>query len=240
MHLQTRRAFLGAFFVGKPKHLRLAGIEFERIRNSRSPWRYLLIHGNELTARQVLHEHMQSHKGTAHLVTGLERNVKVHAGGDGEIDPNRLFSRLGADRSLRRLNPNWDEPMVNRELHRLDRERPALLKAVMPPRGGVLMAVHNNSQGYSVKEEIPISNEVSLPDEQNPHEFFLVTDPRDFERMKTSPYNVVLQNKPAGDDDGSLSRLMAARGVRYVNLEVGLGKVEKQREMLAWVANLLR
>ena len=55
----------------------------------------------------------------------------------------------------------------------------------------------------------------------NPHAFFLCTDERDFAKLATSPYNVVLQKKPPPQDDGSLSRLAAARGVRYVNLEVG-------------------
>ena len=69
----------------------------------------------------------------------------------------------------------------------------------------------------------------------NPHAFFLCTDPRDFEVLKTSPYNVVLQQHGPKQDDGSLSRLAAARGFRYVNLEVAAGQAERQREMLNWL-----
>ena len=45
----------------------------------------------------------------------------------------------------------------------------------------------------------------------------------------------MLQQKPATEDDGSLSRLAAARGVRYVNLETQMGQAERQKEMLEWL-----
>jgi hypothetical protein len=45
----------------------------------------------------------------------------------------------------------------------------------------------------------------------------------------------VLQKAAPKEDDGSLSRLAAARGVRYVNLEVGLGHAGRQKEMLDWI-----
>ena len=66
----------------------------------------------------------------------------------------------------------------------------------------------------------------------NPHAFFLCTDEEDFRKLATSPYNVVLQKKAPPADDGSLSRLAAARGVRYVNSEVAKGHSSRQKEML--------
>jgi hypothetical protein len=44
-----------------------------------------------------------------------------------------------------------------------------------------------------------------------------------------------LQNAAPKEDDGSLSRLAARRGARYVNIEVRLGESAAQREMLMWV-----
>ena len=41
-------------------------------------------------------------------------------------------------------------------------------------------------------------------------------------------------------DDGSLSRLCAREGARYVNIEAGLGQEAKQKAMLAWVEQALR
>lgn len=238
----SRRALLlgavPALGLGKTKSLAPAGVAMEEIRNGRSKRRYLLIHGNEETAREVLKGHIATHKGIAHLVTGHERNVPVEGGGI--LDPNRMFSRVGAEKNLKLLNKEWTQGQVDPVLARLDRERERLVKLLLPPRGGVLMAVHNNSQGYSVEDEVAISDAVSLKDRANPHEFFLAVQEADYRVIAESPYNVVLQNKAPREDDGSLSRLAARRGVRYVNLEVGLGKKEKQKEMLEWLERSLR
>ena len=223
-----------AAFAPSTRHRTLAGVRFEVIRNGRSKTRaYLLIHGNEQTAREVLREHMKAHRGTAHLVEQDTRMVPV--GNGGKLDPNRLFSRAGAERNLKRFNSGWSDGAIARELHRLDRERGKLIAALLPPRGGLLVTLHNNSEGYSVKDEIEISNATSIRKPDEPHEFFLATAKADFEALAKSPYNVVLQSEAAGEDDGSLSRLMAARGVRYVNLEVELGKRAMQHEMLNWL-----
>ncbi len=213
--------------------MKLAGVEFEVIRKGASKRRYLLIHGDEETAREVLRDHMKWHAGVAHLVTGHKREVPLRGGG--LLDPNRMYSREGAARNLKLLNPKWTPAQVNTELDSLDRTRGKLIRALMPPPGGLIVAVHNNSHGYSVQTEVPISGQVSLRDARNPHEFFLATDPSDFRILARSPYNAVLQNNSPREDDGSLSRLMAKRGVRYANLEVALGKFDKQKEMLDWL-----
>ena len=108
--------------------------------------------------------------------------------------------------------------------HVLDRGREKLVRALTPPRGGLLVALHNNSEGYSVNDEVPISDQTSLRQPAQPHAFFLCTNPADFEVLKASPYNVVLQQHGPKQDDGSFSRLAAARGIRYVNLEVAPGR----------------
>jgi hypothetical protein len=218
----------------RPRHrVRLAGVEFEVIRKGASKRRYLLIHGDEETAREVLRDHMKWNTGVAHLVTGHKREVSLRGGG--LLDPNRMYSREGAERNLKLLNPHWTAARINTELDSLDRTRAKLIRALMPPPGGLIVAVHNNSHGYSVETEVPLSDQVSLRDARNPHEFFLATDPSDFRILARSPYNAVLQNKAPRQDDGSLSRLMAKRGVRYANLEVALGKFDKQKEMLDWL-----
>ena len=231
----SRRALILSLAAGLPAFpatKTLAGIPFEVIRNGKGKRRYLLIHGDEQTAREVLREHMKTHEGIAHLVTGEDRYVPV-AGG--KIDPNRLFSREGAEKNLKRVNPDWSEDQVAAELARLDKERRKLLDAIVPPDGGLLVAVHNNARGYSVNEEVPISDAVSIKTQQSPHEFYLATDESDFRILATSPYNAVLQVKGPTEDDGSLSRLMARRKVRYVNLECALGNRDRQREMLEWI-----
>jgi hypothetical protein len=110
---------------------------------------------------------------------------------------------------------------------------------VCPRNGDVLIALHNNGPGYSVQDETGISDRTALNDAANPHEFCLCTDPADFARLATGAYNVVLQNRAPRVDDGSLSRLAALRGFRYVNIEAGLGRDQKQKAMLDWVDSAL-
>ncbi|HEY2016821.1 MAG TPA: hypothetical protein VGH38_25125 [Bryobacteraceae bacterium] len=234
----TRRDFLAyasvfgwlPFF--RPKHVSLAGARFRIMRNAHSSHNYLVIHGNEENARQVLTRHMEAHEGIAFIIESKTRNVPIEGG---QIDPNRMFSRVGAEANLSKLNPDWKPEKIQAALALLDRNREKLVRDLTPPKGGVLIALHNNGEGYSVKDEEPISDAGSIREPGNPHAFFLCTNPDDFKVISRSPYNVVLQQKAPKQDDGSLSRLAAAREVRYVNLEVGLGHSNRQKEMLDWL-----
>jgi hypothetical protein len=233
----TRREFLAAgfgfpFFFWRRRTLAIAGMRFRIERRGRSARRYLWIHGDERTARDVLLAHLKTARGTAYLTTSAERQFRL-AGG--RIDPNRMFSRAGAEANLRTLNPQWSAARLRAALDRLDRERERFVRSLLPPPGGLLIAVHNNARGYSVTDEVPASDSVSLADPEHPHNFLLATDAADFERLARSPYNAVLQNAAPKQDDGSLSRLAARRHARYVNIEARLGEFDRQREMLAWV-----
>jgi len=214
----------------------LAGLELKILENGPSSRRYLRVHGNEETAREALEAHMETHPGSAFITTSKTRMVEI-AGG--QIDPNRMFSRVGAAKSFKAQNPSWSEADLTRALDWLDAERPKLLEALLPLKGGVMIAVHNNGSGYSVETEAPISQAVSLPRRDQPHEFFLATDHADYKLIAAGPYNVVLQNDAAGEDDGSLSRLYAKLGIRYVNLEVAHGKLDVQKQMLEWLVTTL-
>jgi hypothetical protein len=216
-------------------HLGLLPVEV--IRRGTSPFLYLVIHGNETTAKDVLREHMRTHAGTAYIVRNNQRTIRVR---ELELDPNRMFTREGAEKNLRSLNPTANEAQLQRALDELDRERASLLSALRPQLGGVLIALHNNRATYSVQTEIPISDAVSLVEPSRPRDFYLATDPDDFEILRRSPYNAVLQSKAPPDDDGSLSRHCARQGIRYVNNEVALGEFERQREMVLWLEQNLR
>lgn len=234
----NRREFLAAgvfpwtWFRRNP---RIAGIEFrEQRRGSRR--HYLWIHGNEKTAAEVLTTHMKNTSGRAFYTVSVERNVPILGG---KIDPNRMWSRVGAERNLKTLNPNWSADQVKHALDRLDHDRKGFLKRLLPTEERVLMALHNNGPGYSAKDEVEISDAVAMNDPSHPDEFMLCTSRTDYELLGGGPFNVLLQQKAPKDDDGSLSRLCAARGVRYVNIEAGLGNLEAQRRMLDWTENVL-
>jgi hypothetical protein len=228
----TAGSILGWIPFLEAKHIQLAGARFRIIRNGSYPRRYLLIHGNEETARDVLTRHILAHEGIAYVIESHTRDVAIRGG---KLDPNRMFSRVGAEANLKRLNRDWPVERIAAALGELDRGREKLVRALTPPPGGLTIALHNNSVEYSVADEEPISDLKSIREPDNPHAFFLCTDPDDFHKLSDSPYNVVLEQHAPKEDDGSLSRLAAARGFRYVNLEVGLGQSTRQKEMLDWL-----
>ena len=231
-----RRSFLASaclpFWPFRSRQQRIAGVRFDIIRHGRSTHRYFHVHGNEVTARELLYEHMKKFKGTGFTVRSLTRQVPL---GALEIDPNRMFSSEGAERNLRRVNVDLSEAAMQNALLYLERDRRKFVKTILPPEGGLLIALHNNGPGYSVRTEVPISDAVSLADPENPREFMLTVNRADFEILKTSPFNVVLQDKAPPDDDGSLSRLCTKLGVRYVNIEARLGNLDGQRRMLEFI-----
>jgi hypothetical protein len=238
----TRREFLAAtglelllpwrWFRGEPN---IAGIRFREVRRGEGR-HYVWIHGDEQTANGVLSEWMKTSSGRAFFVRSTERNVEI-AGG--RIDPNRMWSRVGAERSLRFLNPGWTDAQVRRALDTLDGDREGFLRRLFPPANSLLVALHNNGPAYSVKDEISISDAVASNDAEHPDEFMLCTSRPDFELLAGGPYNVLLQLKAPPADDGSLSRLCAARNVRYVNIEAAHGNADGQRRMLEWLNGVL-
>src|SRR5690242_15974576 len=120
------------------------------MRYGRSPRRFLVIHGDETTARDVLSDYMGDHDGVAYMVTNNGRNVQIEGV---TIDPNRMFSRVGAEKSITALNPQLDVAKRDAVLAFLDRERGKLIKRLTPGSGSRLFALHNN-RDYSVKDEV--------------------------------------------------------------------------------------
>lgn len=234
----SRRSLLAGvplpFFSSR---ISIAGTRFRVIRNGTKRRHYIWIHGDEKTAGAVLEEHMKQASGVAFLVENAERNIPV-AGG--KLDPNRMFSRVGAEANLKTQNKAWTADQVRRVLDDLDDDRPSFVRRVLPPSGALLIALHNNTPGnYTVNDEVKISDSTALNDKEHPDEFMLCTDPADFSVLANSRFNVVLQNKVPPLDDGSLSRLCAARRVRYVNIEATHGNAEGQKRMLTWLEHAL-
>ena len=85
-----------------------------------------------------------------------------------------------------------------------------------------------------MQDELASSDQTSIKQPAQPRNFYLCTDPKDYDLLKQSPFNVVLQSKP-DPDDGSLSRLAARRGFRYINLECAIGEYEAQLERVRWL-----
>lgn len=237
----TRRELVFGGFLGWPwfgrGDLKACGARFRRLRNGSRDRRYLTIHGDESTARDVLTAHMRQTSGTAYVIQNNLRTLRAPNGL--EYDPNRMFTTEGLSANLVTLNPKASEAARAEVVSFIERDRNRLMRSLLPPRNDVLIVLHNNARGYSVKDELELSDKVSLVLPNQPNEFMLCTNPEDFERLRTGPHNVVLQQHPKGKEDGSLSRLAARQGIRYVNIEAFLGREAEQRAMLAWVEQRL-
>ena len=162
--MSTRREVIAAFGAipfARSKQLRGGGLRMNVIRNGRSNRRYLHIHGDESTAREVLTAHMKTNAGVAFLVDNGQRNFSQ---GGLQFDPNRIWSHVGALANIDRLNPriSWAERLYL--MDRLDEDRERLQRAILPPASGLLLALHNNAHGYSVQDELAISDKTGLTD----------------------------------------------------------------------------
>jgi len=228
---------IGLSFAMDISELSYCGIDFQVKKNGFSDVSYILIHGDEETARMLLSEHIKKNKGKAFFIKSKEREVVF---GPTKVDPNRIFSRAGARKALKKFRPHWDHKELTKLLEKLDESRNIFLFNIFPSEGGLLIALHNNFRGYSVKDELTNSQLHSIKKDKNPRDFIICTDLKDYQKLKKGPYNVVLQNIIDEDNNGSLSWPALENGVRYVNIETRLGWLAQQRKMLKFGESSLR
>ena len=236
----SRRGFVALSITGplvgwvpwfRPKEIAVGEARFQIVRNHRSTRRYVLLDGSQQSARQLLLDHMESQRGTAYLIESSARDVPI-AGG--KFDPNRMFSRAGAEDNLKSLNPAWSASQVGAALDLLDSQREKLLAALTPPDRGLLVALECGVAAQSANDASAIGQQSSLRQPDKPQAFYVCTDPADYQALTASPYNVVLAGHVRARDDGSLERRAAARGVRFLAISTHAGAAPAQRDMLTW------
>ena len=213
-----------------------AGAKFNLVQNGNSPNRYIWLHGDEQTARMALDYHIKHFAGLAFFVQNETREIPFKST---IVDPNRIFSRNGSYHALKKFKPGWQRGALKQALDEIDSVRTSFLDILMPGGNGRLIAVHNNFHGYNVKNEEKRSQRTSIKPGQNPRDFIICTNEKDFEKLSTGPYNVVLQNEIPEKDDGSLSWEALRRNVRYLNVETRLGYLTKQKKMLRFIETTL-
>lgn len=213
-----------------------SNIEFRIVKNGLSAHHYIWIHGDEKTAEMALNHHLKHYPGKVFFIQSEHREVSV-AGTI--VDPNRLFSRKGAESALRKFKPNWNQDDLSIVLDKLDAARQPFLHSLFPPDCGLLIAVHNNFRGYNIKKEFPVTRLKSIKTNQNLRDFILCTDEEDFHRLSDGPFNVILQDEMPDEDNGSLSWAAIRNGVRYINIETRLGWLSQQKKMLRFVEDSL-
>ena len=196
-----------------------AGAKFNLVQNGNSPNRYIWLHGDEQTARMALDYHIKHFAGLAFFIQNETREIPFKST---IVDPNRIFSRNGSYHALKKFKPGWQRGTLKQALDEIDSERISFLDILMPGGNG-----EKRSQRTSIKPG------------QNPRDFIICTNEKDFEKLSTGPYNVVLQSKIPEKDDGSLSWEALRRNIRYLNVETRLGYLTKQKKMLRFIETTL-
>ena len=219
------------------KNISYCGIPFEVLGNNSSETSYILIHGDEETARMLLKNHIKKNNGRAFIIKSKTREVPF---GPTIVDPNRLFSNIGARRALKNFKSDWDRDELDNLLIELEESRESFLIDIFPDKGGLLIALHNNFRGYNVEDELNDSELYSIKKDENPRDFILCTNANDYQKLKDGPYNVVLQNRMKNNNNGSLSWAAIEHGIRYINIETRLGWLSQQRKMLQYVEKRLK
>ena len=214
----------------------------------------LSLHENESTSVEAAEYVLERSNAAGHvrlvaLRHGGERNVTF--GFEEQIyrfDPNRMFSDVGARASLIALS---DTAAVSNSDSAV-----RFVRAFAQRVGGAggldvaryIVALHNNTDAnYQSTSYLPDSiyageaAAVALNPEQDPDDFFFVTERALFDQLAALGFNVVLQ-APAEEatDDGSLSVYAGANGIGYVNVEAQQGHLEQQIDMLSALMPLLQ
>ena len=213
------------------------GIHFEVQKNGLSSINYIVIHGDEETAKMLIKNHIKTNLGKAFIIKSKNREVNL---GPTIVDPNRIFSKSGARKALKNFKADWDSNELNKLLLNLEKNRNDFLFNIFPSEGGLLIALHNNFRGYNVNDELKNSQLYSIKNNQNPRDFILCTDIKDYEKLKNGPYNIVLQSKVETNNNGSLSWAALEHGVRYINIETRLGWLSQQKKMLYFVERSIK
>lgn len=209
----------------------LGPISFKVVDSGKSNRLYVWLHGDEKTAEMALDFHINNYKGKALYIQSDERVFRINGN---RIDPNRIFSRNGTRNSLIKYNTNLTSKRINDILDEIDFGRDNFLDQFLPDSNGLVIALHNNSRGYTIKSEIENSLKYSIKKNQKIQDFYICTNFNDYKLLEKSPFNVLLLKNNI-QDDGSLSFLMQKMNIRYINVEVKLGWLSKQKKMLEYI-----
>lgn len=189
---------------------------------------FVHLHQNERTALKAARTVVKQEGGCLMtLIHSGGRNIVFHLHDKRyEFDPNRIFSDAGIKKTLLQFGDST--PQARREVKKLADK----IKSLLPD--GKIIAVHNN-ETYSLHNYFPghdLASDAHLLHVNKQHyhrNFYLVTQKRDYTRLKRFNYNSVWQAEDA-TDDGSLSVFLANRS--YVNVEAGYGQLAMQIKML--------
>lgn len=198
------------------------------------PVLFVNLHEDENTSVEALYRtYLKKPISFMHLVhTGERRIWFEHHDTAHSIDPNRIFTPLGREKTLRDSLNYSQSGMFYSSL---------LADTLLNFMAGKewVIAVHNNTnENYSIRsyleggDEAANASKVYYNPSADEDDFVYTTDEALYEFLEAKGVNVILQDNSDNIDDGSLSIYCGARGIRYANVETEHGHLSKQLQLL--------
>lgn len=193
----------------------------------------LNVHENEQTALQVMYEKGKSDSlpflflhqaGQRRIFYSV--NDSVHS-----VDPNRIFSEVGIEKSLE------DSMYCTSAGVRLAVQLAHSVLRRVQGREWVVTLHNNTDENYSILsyaeggEEEMNAQDILIMQDEDPDDFILTTSKPLFDKLKNARVNIVLQSQNPVDD-GSLSVYCEEHQIPYVNIEAEHGHLAKQQRLL--------
>lgn len=206
---------------------------------------FIALHENETASVTAYLDIASSLPNTAlfRLNQSGQRNLRFKINESSyHFDPNRIFSLVGIKNTLLKLNPNVKSIPLEVE-EGIKRFSDSLLSIFrLDLDSGYFVAIHNNTNNnFSVLSYKNSKNAIATYFNSNEDidNFFIVNTLSDFDYFKTINKNVVCQSEK-GVEDGSLSIYCTKNNIPYINIEVEMGNIQKQREMIQEVYCLIK
>jgi hypothetical protein len=200
------------------------------------------LHDNEATSVEAARLILEQRGG---IIVKIENNAQrmicfPFKGVTYTFDPNRIFSRVGIESTLRATGKI--NPLAIIEVEKFAEH----LLQLIPDTVSCVIALHNNSNGdFSVKtyerggKREHDASQVYADNWQDADDIVLTTDEGLFTKMSTLGYNSILQDNINVNKDGSLSVYYGELNKRYVNIETQFGKKAQYKEMLGKLMYIL-
>ncbi len=202
------------------------------------------MHENENTSVKAAKKYLRSNNGKiVYLKHNGKRNISFVLNGEKyQVDPNRIYSDVGIEKTLKKFK-NYS-PEAQAEVKSFAEDVLVFLDVDNLDK---IVALHNNTEhNYSMFSYMPggaYANEVEqiyyVPF-SDPDDFYFVTDQQIFEALDAKKINVALQDNSLVTDDGSLSVYCGQKNINYINVEAQHGHKKEQYYMLKLLDGVLQ
>lgn len=193
------------------------------------------VHANETSSYNAAKSVLEQTGGTLIKIENTnQRVIKFRLNGiTYGFDPNRIYSRIGIEQTLRDNRRTSKQAILEIE------KFATMLLQLIPDSTKCIIALHNNTEeAYSVRSYLPDGNRkndvkaVYKDSTQDVDDIAFTTDSLLYQRMADFGFNSIWQDNVKVKKDGSLSVYCGENDKRYINIETQHGKVEQYAIML--------